>query len=142
MKKIKNILKLFILVAIFFTSSQTVFADTITVNSLADDGPGNCDTTCTFRDAIATATTSDEIIFEDGLTGIITLATSTPMTIDSSLTITGPGSDNLTIDFDGISNSNRIIRFEPSVVSTLSISGLKILNGSTPFYFYECRFNC
>ena len=46
-------------------------AATVTVNSTADNGPGNCTTTCTLRDAIATAAFADTIVFS--VVGTITL---------------------------------------------------------------------
>jgi CSLREA domain-containing protein len=49
-------------VLILLWSVTTAQAATITVNSLADPGSGNCTTTCTLRDAIATASANDEII--------------------------------------------------------------------------------
>src|SRR5258708_1164214 len=66
-----------------------------TVNSLADNGPGNCATACTLRDAIATASVGDTITFS--VTGIIALASGT-LVIDKNLTINGSNPSTITID--------------------------------------------
>src|SRR3569623_624589 len=46
----------------------TACAGTMTVTSLADDGAGVCDATCTLRDAVASAASGDQIVFSNSLT--------------------------------------------------------------------------
>src|SRR4051812_9460498 len=70
-------------------------ASAIIVNSLEDNGPGDCATICTLRDAIAVANLGDTISFS--VTGIITL-TQGMLTMGTDLTISGPGTNLLTID--------------------------------------------
>src|SRR5436190_1048159 len=78
-------------------------AANIVVNSTADNGPGNCTTICTLRDAIATANAGDNIAFDYPSTfstpQTITL-TGGPLTINKNVYIWGPGPDAtfLTID--------------------------------------------
>src|SRR5438874_10078715 len=71
-------------------------AATIMVNSTADNGPGNCSSTCTLRDAIAVANAGDTISFS-AITGTITLTGGT-LTIAKSLMIAGPGASSLAVD--------------------------------------------
>lgn len=71
-------------------------ATPIIVNDAGDAGPGNCATTCTLRDAIASAHAGDTISFTPGLHSPITL-TKGEMLIGTALTITGPGAAALTI---------------------------------------------
>ncbi len=65
-------------------------AATITVNSLADDGPGNCDTSCTLRDAIALSAAGDTIVVP--MAGTVTLESAKgEIGVSHSLTIVGAG---------------------------------------------------
>ena len=102
---------------------------TIIINSLSDEGDGTCTTVCTFRDAINTSSSGDTIEFAEGMTGTITLSKDTQITIDQNLTIIGPGSDLMTIDFGGPDY------YQPGIYQSggdLSISGLTITHGNTP----------
>src|SRR5438874_2417164 len=64
----------------------------IYVNSTADNGPGNCATICTLRDAIASAWPGDRVSLS--VTGMITLIGGT-LTIAKDLSIMGPGPSSL-----------------------------------------------
>jgi hypothetical protein len=88
-----------------------------TVTTLADAGPGS------LRDAIANTPAGGTVAFQPGLTGTITL-TSGPLTIDHSLTISGPGANSLTINGNQLST---VVNVSSRV--TAALSGLSIVNG-------------
>jgi Chlamydia polymorphic membrane protein (Chlamydia_PMP) repeat len=94
----------------------TTQAATITVTNTNDSGAGS------LRQAIADAHNSDTVRF--GVTGVITLATG-ELLVDKSIIISGPGSDNLTIDAN---YSSRVFHVSGGVTAT--VSGLTITNGS------------
>src|SRR5258708_40102236 len=86
-----------------FSTIYPARAATITVNSTADNGPGNCSTTCTLRDALFVASTivgATTISFDPNVFNVprtITLTSGT-LTIQSDyLTINGPGANLLAI---------------------------------------------
>jgi hypothetical protein len=90
-------------------------AATITVTSTNDSGAGS------LRQAIADANDGDTIDF--GVTGTITLTTDW-LLVEKSITISGPGSNNLAVD------SNHARRaFYIGWGRTVTISGLAIING-------------
>src|SRR5262249_28595102 len=91
-------------------------AGTITVTNTNDSGPGS------LRQALADANDGNTIGFS--VTGIITL-TSGELLVDKSISISGPGSDNLTVNGNG---KGRVFYVGPAV--TITISGLTITNGS------------
>ena len=113
----------------------------LTVNSLAD-GPVNLtDGTVTLRDAIRAANNdlqvspggptgsgADEIQFQSGLSGAITLNQG-QLGLTSDLRITGPGPTVLTVSGNG---ATRIFNVDNSLVSvkTVAISGLTITDGA------------
>jgi gliding motility-associated-like protein len=93
-------------------------AQTVTVNSLSDDGG-----TGTLRWAILQANgdpTINGIIFDAGLTGTITLTSDLP-NISETLTITGPGTSVLSI-----SGNNNYKMFKVNGSMTLTISALTL----------------
>ncbi len=92
-------------------------AQTFTVTSLADSGTG------TLRAAITTANSSpgSTIIFQSGLMGTISLASSLP-TIAADMTVSGPGAKSIAIDG---ANQLRIITDGDSGGS-VTISGLTV----------------
>ncbi|AKS40563.1 CSLREA domain-containing protein [Wenzhouxiangella marina] len=115
-------------------SASTLQAATITVTTLADGSvPGQC----TLRDALASAngdsatagcasgSGADEIVFQPGLNGTITLA-GVPLPIISDLSITGPGPGQLTISGN---NAGRAIVASGAV--SASISGVRLVDGTT-----------
>lgn len=121
------ILIFFLLTELLFLSDIS-FALQFEVTNLNDAGAGS------LRQAIIDANTNpgpDEIIFQDGLTGIITLITG-EMAITDDLTITGPGADVITID---AVYSSRIFNIDDSDGMTsipISISGLRLTRGNDP----------
>jgi CSLREA domain-containing protein len=96
-----------------------LFAGTITVTSLNDNGAG------TLRNAIAAANSGDSINFS--VTGVINL-TSGPLTIAKNITINGPGANLLEVSrTSGVYQI--FIIFNGSNGPTVSISGISITNG-------------
>jgi CSLREA domain-containing protein len=79
----------------------TQLAASPVVNSLADPGTGTCDDTeCTLREAIAFASSGATITFS--VAGTITLSGS-QLSIARSMTISGPGATQLTVNGNGAS---------------------------------------
>lgn len=100
---------------------QPAYAATLTVNTLVDENDGSCvDGDCSLRDAIQVANANDTINFS--VTGIITLS-GTHLLVNKDLTITGPGSDSLTIDGNNASS----IFLIPN--GTVFITGMTMTNG-------------
>lgn len=92
------------------------------VTNLLDDMSGG-----TLREAVQDANAAggdDEIIFQAGLTGTITLQQGELDVYNDALTVTGPGSTVITIDGNA---SSRIFDAE----TDLTVSGLTLANGST-----------
>jgi hypothetical protein len=99
-------------------------AGAVTVTVLGDTGPGNCTTTCSLRDAIATTTSGGTVDFAPGiLPGTITL-TQGELVIDKSLTIAGPGATQLAI------SANYVSRVLTVSAGTVSIDGVSLHNGT------------
>jgi hypothetical protein len=90
-------------------------ANIIEVTNTNDSGPGS------LRDALAVANNGDEITF--AIVGTITL-TSGELLVDKSITISGPGADNLAVDGDA---KSRVFHIGPDV--TVTLSDLTITNG-------------
>jgi hypothetical protein len=88
----------------------------IVVTNTNDSGPGS------LRNALAVANDGDEITF--AVTGTITL-TSGQLTVNSDITISGPGAGSLAVD----GNAKTGVFFINSGV-TVTISGLSITNGN------------
>jgi CSLREA domain-containing protein len=82
-------------------------AATRTVTKIADTSDGVCNADCSLREAIDAAANGDRVVFSSlfNTPQIITLSNLFPhwggLTISKHLTITGPGSDLLTISSDG-----------------------------------------
>src|SRR5579864_6883871 len=115
-------ISLFILLALIclplLATPRPAHAATITVNSTADNGPGNCSSTCTLRDAIAAANANDTITFS--VSGTITLTGGT-LTIAKNLTIQAATA----IVVDG-NHATSVFTINSG---TVSISGLTIQHG-------------
>jgi hypothetical protein len=105
-----------------FAFAAVTNAGTITVNNNGDPGSGNCASTCTLRDAIATAASGDTIVFAPGLVSPITL-TQGELLIGKALTITGPGAGALSISAN---NGSRVF----NIAANVSISDLAITDGA------------
>jgi len=137
-----NILKLSVLsFSLFFLFSFNSNAQ-ITVDTLLDgiSSPTDCEIDsqpdggdCSLRDAIDTANGNagaDEIIFDGGLAlpGTINL-TNGQMTITDDLTITGPGTNMLTIDADDLTRIFLVDDSSDMNVIVVEIIGLRLING-------------
>ena len=100
--------------------------DTITVNS-QNDGGGTCtpgsEVDCSFRQAVATASSGDTIEFHPSVSAI-TLTTGN-IEITQNLTIAGPGAGQLSVSGN---NSSRVFNITSG---TVLISGLTIWYGDT-----------
>jgi len=104
------------LIAVCLIGPST-YAATITVTNTNDSGAGS------LRQAIADAVNGDTIDF--GVTGTITL-TSDELVVDKNVTISGPGSNNLTVDGN---HTSRVFHVSRWVIAT--IASLSITNGNT-----------
>jgi predicted outer membrane repeat protein len=106
-------------VALLCAGAILARANTITVTNRNDSGPGS------LRQALAIANDGDTINFS--VTGTITLTTG-ELTVNNSITISGPGADNLAI------NGNATSRvFYIASGRTVTISGLMVTNGNAVF---------
>jgi hypothetical protein len=123
--KLSSIMTLGVLLLISLPASAATF----TVNSLADNGVGDCaGITCTLRDALSESVTDGEpsgIDFAPGLSGVITLQQGELHIIGSDLDIQGPGPELITVSGN---NASRVFNFNSSS-STMSLSGLTITDG-------------
>ena len=90
-------------------------AATITVINTNDSGAGS------LRQALADTNDGDTIDF--AVTGTITLTTD-ELLVDKSITIIGPGSDNLTVDGN---HASRVFHVSSGVTAT--VAGLSITHG-------------
>jgi hypothetical protein len=108
-------LSAWICVAFVCAFSASVHANTITVVNTNDNGPGS------LRQALADATDGDIIGF--AVTGTIGL-TSGELLVDKSITISGPGAENLAVNG---TNKSRV--FHIASGQSVTISGLTITNG-------------
>src|SRR3954470_21725713 len=117
------LMQILLLAPVLLMPAAPAQAATLVVNSLADNGPGNCTTTCTLRDAIAVAAAADTITFS--VTGAIVL-TRGPLSVSKSLTIQGPGPAGLAVDGNQI---DTVFDVSPgSGVNQVAISGLTVRN--------------
>jgi hypothetical protein len=92
--------------------------NTITVTNTNDSGPSS------LRQVLADANDGDTITF--AVTGAIVL-TSGELLVDTSVTISGPGADNLAVDGNA---QGRV--FHIGSGKTVTVSGLTIRHGSVP----------
>src|SRR6266487_5433269 len=94
-------------------------AATITVMNTNDSGAGS------LRQALLDAANADTITFDSSLNGQTITLTSGELLVDKSVTINGPGSDNLTVDGNHASRVFHVSRWVSA-----AIAGLTITNGS------------
>ncbi len=103
-------------------------AATYTVNALGDAGDFTCDATCTLRDAIQAANANpDNDTIEFSVTGMIILTSGDLLIANNgTLTINGPGADQLTISGN---NASRVFGVTSS--ATVVINGVTISGGNS-----------
>ena len=119
--KITFNIKSAIVAMLFFAAVIPLRADTITVTNTNDSGPGS------LRQALAEANDGDTITF--AVTGTIGL-TSGELLVAKSITISGPGAENLAVDGNA---KSRV--FHIGVGMTVTISDLGIMNGRAFGFF-------
>src|SRR6266700_2018442 len=117
-----RILFLIALLCAAIASLQGVHAATITVINTNDSGPGS------LRGALASAVDGDTIDFSITTPATITL-TSGQLLVNKSVTITGPGADQLSLNGNHVSRVFQIV-FQLGSSKTVTISGLTITNGN------------
>ncbi len=100
------------------TATAATTGGTFTVTNTNDSGFGS------LRDAIANAVSGDTINFSLAYPATITLAST--LTMNTSLTISGPGASNV-----AISGNNAVQVFSISGGTTVNISGVTIENGNS-----------
>lgn len=107
-------------------TSGAAQAATITVNTLADDGPGNCATTCTLRDAVATAASGDLVLVD--VSGTIVLdAVKGNLYINKHLFIRGRGPGETIISGN---DAIRILTIEgTNAMRLVHLEGLSLVHG-------------
>ena len=115
-------------------------ANTYTVTSAGDAGNRTCAVdACTLRDAVAAATSdSDTITFASTLSGdtiVLDIAAKGHIAITHSLTIQGPGANQLTVSGGNVATSSNggILDLTGSFYS-LTVSGITLANGNTSGY--------
>jgi hypothetical protein len=97
-------------------------ASTITVTNTSDSGGGS------LRQAVLNASSGDTINFDSSLNGQTITLTSGTIFIGASITISGPGSSNLTV-----SGNNALEIFVIDSGQTVTISGLSLTGAKTTF---------
>jgi hypothetical protein len=107
-----------IVAMLFFAMVTALQADTITVTNTNDSGPGS------LRQALVDANDGDMIDF--AVTGTIVLI-SGELLVDKSITVSGPGADNLAISGNTMSRV-----FYIASGKTIAMSDLTITNGNPP----------
>jgi CSLREA domain-containing protein len=124
------------MVAVMGTAGNAQAAEeTYTVTSTADPGDGVCDGTCTLREAIAAADDDDpledqdQILFQSGLSGTISLGLSGELTIDEPLAIQGPGADALTVSGQDVTRILHVIDAD-ELGAAVGVSGLTLTRGN------------
>ena len=127
----RAVLGISVLTGAAFVAPAVSHAATYSVTSVLDDGSAG-----TLRQAITDAEAhagADDITFTSGLTGTIQLQSPLP-TITQDLTITGPGSDHVTIDGSNLSDNPILLAVKgygnPNTPITVSVSDLAFANGT------------
>ncbi|MBL8063100.1 MAG: S-layer homology domain-containing protein [Anaerolineales bacterium] len=123
---IRNLFLVILLLGLVILPAGPVRAAGLVVNTLTDENDGSCiDADCSLRDAIAVASPGDSITFS--VTGTIILSMG-ELIVNKNLTITGPGSGQLTLDGN---NASRIFNMPISnpISNTVIISGMTMTKG-------------
>ena len=125
--KITSLKKLVLAATIMLAAVFAAQAATYTVNQLGDAGDGFCDATCTLRDAVTNTNNSGaNDVIDFAVTGIITLGgTQLQIANNGSLTINGPGADQLSISGN---MQSRVFSINSGAIVT--INGIKVTGGN------------
>lgn len=117
----------FFALAVLALASISAQAATLVVTNTNDSGPGS------LRDTIAAAAEGDTIQFDVALKGQTITLTSGHLLVERSLTIDGPGADQLTIQRSTATGTPAFRIFLISQgARNVTLSGLTIFNGSAP----------
>ncbi|HEX6189236.1 MAG TPA: choice-of-anchor Q domain-containing protein, partial [Pyrinomonadaceae bacterium] len=107
----------------FETSDAQQGGNSLIVTTLSDGDNGACGVAhCTLREAIKYADAGATVIFQNGLTGVITLSQG-ELPINQSLTIQGPGASVITVSGN---NQSRVFNV---IGGTIQLAGLTITGG-------------
>ena len=109
--------------AILTGTARRAAAATVTVTNANDTGAGS------LRDAIATANAGDTVAFNVPNGSVVNIYN--PILIDKSLTISGPGAANLTVQRSTNAENIRVFEVDDGTPaqSNVTIAGLTIANG-------------
>ncbi len=103
------------------------FAATVVVNTTVDQALGDCTSSCSLRDAIATANPGDTVQIPAGVYGL----NLNNILIDKDLTLSGAGARDTVIDGADVPNpgAGGILRLTSNAAITVEISDLSLVNG-------------
>src|SRR6476646_9170917 len=104
-------------------------AATITVTNTNDSGAGS------LRQALADAVNGDAINFDPSLNGQAITLTSSQLLVNKSITIAGPGADQLSVQRSTTLGTPEFRILYVSSGNTVTISGLRISRGYIPSDF-------
>jgi len=110
-------------------SALSTQAATITVTNTNDSGAGS------LRQALAGAVNGDAINFDSSLNGQAITLTSSQLLVNKSITITGPGADQLRVQRSTTIGTPQFRILYVSSGNTVTISGLRISGGYIPSDF-------
>jgi len=119
-----RILLLIALLSVGAVGLPSLRGATFTVINTNDNGPGS------LRQALADAVDGDTINFNSSLNGQTITLTSGQLLVGKSITISGPGANQLAVDANHVSRV-----FYIGSGKDVTISGLTITNGSPPDYY-------
>jgi len=123
------------LIAALIASLATLLAHAapsvaLVVNTTADAGDPTCATTCSLRQAIMNIAPGGTISFDPAiLPGVIVLQQGALVVINKSMTISGPGAEQLAIDGNLTDRIFRIGNPGAGVPMAVTMSGLSLVNG-------------
>jgi len=98
----------------------------LTVNDAGDEGPGNCDSVCTLRDAIATVASGGLVDFAPQLLPATITLTHGELVILKPLNILGPGAERLAIS---AASASRVIKLDADSEAPIRIIGITLRDG-------------
>jgi CSLREA domain-containing protein len=117
--------------AVALGSARVAQGATLTVTKTADTDDGICDADCSLREAIAAASSGDEIILP---AGTYTLTLGAELVIDQDLTLTGAGSAITIIQAATDPGVTDFRVFNILSDNDVAISGVTIRHGNTDTY--------